>query len=140
MKLIDIDRLRCQSIRPVLYELIVVPDVIIGIVYDRRIVGTRLEMSCERIALLINPVISADNSVLIAVPLSCFGHLLLPNTGLAEHKHLAAVGIPVVEVAHNADHSCIRSPHAEYKALPVLVLIRMSTEELVAHIILAFVE
>ena len=97
-------------------------------------------MSGKGVSLLIYPVVSTDNSVLIAVPLLCIRNLLFPNAGLTEHKHLAVVGIPVVEITHYADHSCIRSPNAEYEALPVLILIRMSAEELIAHIVLAIVK
>ena len=140
MDLIDVDRLRCQSVSTVLAELIIVPDIIIRIIDDGRIIRSGLEMSCEGVPLLIYPVVSTDYSVLIAVPLLCIRNLLFPNAGLSKHKHLAVVGIPVVEITHNADHTCIRSPNAEYEALPVLILIWMSAEELIAHIVLALVK
>ena len=140
MDLIDVDRLGSQRISAVLHELIVIPDIIIRIVYDRSVVRSCLEMSCERIALLIYTVIRADNPVFITVPLLCIRNLLLPDAGLSQHKHPAVIGIPVIEITHDADHSCIRSPDAEDKSLAVLILIRVSAEELITHIVLAFVE
>ena len=71
MDLIDVDRLRCQSISTVLAELIIVPDIIVRIIDDGRIIRSGLEMSCEGVPLLIYPVVSTDYSVLIAVPLLC---------------------------------------------------------------------
>ena len=97
-------------------------------------------MPCKRIALLVDPVVGTNYSVLISVPLLCIRNLLFPDTSLSKHEHLAVVGIPVIEIAHDADHSCIRSPYAENKALAVLILVRMAAEELIAHIVLALVE
>ena len=85
MDLIDVDRLRCQSISTVLAELVIVPDIIIRIVDDRRIIRSGLEMSCEGVTLLVYPVISTDYSVLIAVPLLCIRNLLFPNAGLSSN-------------------------------------------------------
>ena len=49
MDLIDIDRLRSERIGAVPAELIIVPDIVFRIVYDRCVVGSRLEVNKEKI-------------------------------------------------------------------------------------------
>ena len=140
MELIDIDGLRCESVSTLSAELIIVPDIVFRIVDDRSVVRSRLEMSGKRITLLLNAVILAYDSVFIAVPLLCARNLLFPYSCLAEHEHLAIIGIPVVEIAHDSDHSRVGCPDSENESLPVLILVRVSPEELVAHVVLALVE
>ena len=138
--LIDIDRLGCERILAVLAELLVIPDIIVRLIKDGRIIRPCLEMPCIGITLLIYAVVRTNNAVLITVPLLCTLYLLFPDTRIAKLEHLAGIPIPVIEVAHNADRARIRSPYAEYKALPVLIFVRMRAQESVAHVILAFVE
>ena len=97
-------------------------------------------MPCKRIALLVDAVIGTYDPVFITVPLLCTGNFLLPDAGLSEHEHLAFIRIPVIEIAHYADHSCVRGPNSEYKSLAVLILVRMGTEEFIAHVVLTLVE
>ena len=89
MDLIDVDGLCRESILTVLAESLIVPDIVIGLIEDRRIIRPRLKMPCEWIALLINTVIGSDNAILVAVPLLSAGNLLLPDTGIAQLEHLA---------------------------------------------------